>query len=155
MSSSNSLARCNAAARLLVIAGAAVLAACSSQELPPRSALELMHDPAVRDAVLLRCNQLQGEALRDAECRNVREAVDRLAAEQESQVEQEDVQATDDSFEKARAERRARDEREQRRQDANETPPVDAYTMPLVPEQPAVPETPTAAVMSTASLPDA
>jgi hypothetical protein len=156
MSSSSSLARCGAAAWLLVIAGAAVLAACSSQEIPPRSALDLMRDPAVRDAVLLRCNQLQGAALRDAECRNVREAVDRLAAEeQEIQTEQEHVQATDDSFEKARAERRARDERERRRREADEAPPVDAYTMPLVPEQPTVPETPTAAVMSTASLPDA
>lgn len=148
MSVSNSVARCGAAVRLLVIAGVGLLAACS-QEIPPRSALELMHDPSVRDAVLLRCNQLQGAALRDAECRNVREAVDRLAAEQESQADS--VQETDDGFEKARAERRARDERERRRREATEQP-VDPYTMPLIPEQPSTTSTPTAAVTSTASL---
>jgi hypothetical protein len=155
MSTSSSLARCGAAVRFLLIAGAIVFVACS-QEIPPRSALELMRDPSVRDAVLLRCNQLQGAALRDTECRNVREAVDRLAAEHESQAPEQVQQDSDDSFEKARAERRAHDERERRRREANEKPSnVDPYTMPLVPEQPATPATPTAAVMSAVSLPEA
>ncbi len=147
MSASNTVARCGAAVRLLVIAGVVLLGACSN-ELPPRSTLDLMIDSAVRDAVLLRCNQLQGAALRDAECRNVREAVDRLAADAEQQPEQ--VQQTTESFEKAREARRARDERERRRREASDKP-VDPYTMPLVPEQPtgSVPDAP---VMSSASL---
>lgn len=144
----NRVARCGATARFLVIAGALLLGACS-QELPPRSALDLMSDPAVRDAVLLRCNQLQGAALKDAECRNVREAVDRLAAEeQESEAEQ----VKHDSFQKAREARRAREERERARREASEKP-ADAYTMPLVPEQPTA-SVPTASVMSAVSLPE-
>lgn len=148
MSGTNTVARCGATVRFLVIAGAVLLGACS-QELPPRSTLELMRDSAVRDAVLLRCNQLQGAALRDAECRNVRAAVDRLAADQqESQPEQ--VQDSSESFEKAREARRMRDERERRRREASEKP-VDPYTMPLVPEQPTG-SVPDAAVMSSASV---
>jgi hypothetical protein len=152
MLASNPLARRGAASRLLVIAGALLLGACS-QDLPPRSALELMRDPAVRDAVLLRCNQLQGSALRDAECRNVREAVDRLAAEAQ-QSEPEQVKQTDHSFEKAREARRAREEQERSLREASEKP-VDPYTMPLVPEQPPAPApTPTVAVTSGPPTPE-
>ena len=149
MSVSNAVARCCAAARFFAVAVIVLLGACS-RELPPRSTLEFMSDPAVRDAVLLRCNQLQGAALRDAECRNVREAVDRLAAEEERQPDQ--AKEEHDSFQKAREARRARDESERLRREASEKP-VDPYTMPLVPEQPAA-SIPTAAVMSAASLPE-
>ena len=82
MLSLRTVAGCIATAGLFVIGGIVLLSACS-QELPPRSAVELMADPAVREAVLLRCSQLQQAALRDEECRNVREAVDRLAAEEQ------------------------------------------------------------------------
>jgi hypothetical protein len=151
MSSSKAVTGCRATVRFFVVAGFALLGACS-QELPPRTALELMQDPAVRDAVLLRCNQLQGAALRDAECRNVREAVDRLAAEEQENETEEAQQEVTESFEKAREARRAREEHERRRREAAEKP-ADPYTMPLVPEQPAE-SIPTAAVMSAASLPE-
>jgi hypothetical protein len=134
MLSLRTVAGCIATAALFVIAGIVMLSACS-QELPPRTTLELMEDPAVRDAVLLRCNQLQETALRDAECRNVREAVDRLAAEDQDKRTEETKQDAEESFEKAREALRARDERERRRQEAGEKP-VDPYTMPLVPDQP-------------------
>jgi hypothetical protein len=150
MLSLRTVAGCIATAGLFVIAGIVLLSACS-QELPPRTALELMADPAVREAVLLRCSRLQEAALRDQECRNVREAVDRLAAEeQESQTDQAE-QEVNESFEKAREARRARDERERLRRQADEKP-VDPYTMPLVPEQPTT-SVPAAAVMSSAALP--
>jgi hypothetical protein len=130
-----------------------MLSACS-QELPPRTTLELMADPAVRDAVLLRCNQLQERALRDAECRNVREAVDRLAAEEHEKQAEDTKQDAEQSFEKARDALRARDERERSRQEASEKPvDVDPYTMPLVPEQPTG-TIPTIAVMSVVSRPE-
>jgi hypothetical protein len=151
MLSLRTVAGCIATAALFVIGSIVLLSACS-QELPPRTAIELMADPAVREAVLLRCSQLQRAALRDAECRNVREAVERLAAEeQESQTEQAQ-QEVNESFEKAREARRAREERERLRRQAEENP-VDPYTMPLVPEQPTA-SIPAAAVMSAAALPE-
>ena len=148
------MAGCAATARFFVVAGIVVLVACS-QELPPRTTLELMNEPAVRDAVLFRCTQLQGAALRDEECRNVREAVDRLASEEQEGRPEETQQDVNESFEKARDARRARDERERERnrQEADEKP-ADPYTMPLVPEQPTE-SIPAAAVMSAASLPEA
>jgi hypothetical protein len=136
MLSLRTVAGCIATAALFVIAGIVMLSACS-QELPPRTKLELMADPAVRDAVLLRCNQLQDRALHDAECRNVREAVDRLAAEEQEKQAEDTKQDAEQSFEKARDALRARDERERSRQEEEKNEkPVDPYTMPLVPEQP-------------------
>ncbi len=155
MSSPSTLARCGAVARLLVIAGAVATGACS-QELPPRTTLQLMRDPAVRDAVLLRCNQLQGAALRDAECRNVREAVDRLAAEaQEEQPGEakEAAEAADESFQRAREARRAHEERERRRREAEASEKVDPYTMPLVPPEQPTASVPAASLMSAAAPP--
>jgi len=108
MSSSTPFVGCVAAARLAVVAAVLALVACS-QQLPPRSPSALMSDPAVLQGVLFRCNQLQNAALRDAECRNAREA------------------------------RRARDERERQRQEAQPNDQVDPYTMPLVPEQTTAP----------------
>lgn len=127
-----------ATAALVAVAGALLVGACSS-ELPPRSTLHLMQDAAVLQGVLLRCNQLQGAALRDAECRNAREAVERLAAEEDARKA-----ADDEEFERAREARRARDEQERRLNEATEE--VDPYTMPLVPEQPATPAPAAAAV---------
>ncbi len=150
MSSSRTTARCSAAARLIVIGGAVLVGGCSS-ELPPRTTLQLMRDPTVLQGVLLRCYQLQNAALRDAECRNAREAVERLAAEE---GEQDEAAAVQEEFEKARDARRARDENERRRQEAaQEKKKVDPYTMPLVPAQPTDP-VPAASVKSAAPSPD-
>jgi hypothetical protein len=151
MLSLRTVAGCIATAGLFVIGGIVLLSACS-QELPPRSAIELMADPAVREAVLLRCSQLQQAALRNEECRNVREAVERLAAEEQESQPDLAQQEADESFERAREARRARDERERQRRQAEEKP-VDPYTMPLVPEQPTA-SIPAAAVMSAAALPE-
>ena len=148
MSSSTPFAGCVAAARLAVVAAVLALAACS-QQLPPRSPSALMSDPAVLQGVLFRCNQLQNAALRDAECRNAREAVDRLAAAESAMDD--GKPAVDEGFEKAREARRARDERERQRQEAQPNDQVDPYTMPLVPEQTTAPLA--TIVVSAASLP--
>ena len=138
MSSVRPFVGCAAAAKLAVVAAAIILAACS-QQLPPRSPAALMSDPAVLQGVLFRCNQLQNAALRDAECRNAREAVDRLAA-QEGTDEQEQEHAEEAaSFEKAREALRARDERERLRRESQMDEQPDPYTLPLVPEQPDAP----------------
>ena len=138
MSSVRPFVGCAAAAKLAVVAAAIILAACS-QQLPPRSPAALMSDPAVLQGVLFRCNQLQNAALRDAECRNAREAVDRLAS-QEGTDEQEQEHAEEAaSFEKAREALRARDERERLRRESQMDEQPDPYTLPLVPEQPDAP----------------
>ena len=134
-------------AAFLVIFSVTLLCGCA-KELPPRSALQLMEDPAVLLGVIHRCNQLQSAALNDRECRNAREAVSRLDAQQPPQTD-----LAEREFEKAREARRARDELERRRREANEK--IDPYTMPLAPDMAApAPAAQSTAVVSTASIPN-
>jgi hypothetical protein len=137
-----------AAAAILVSSTLIHITGCS-QKLPPRSALELMEDPAVLQGVVHRCNELQRAALNDRECRNAREAVSRLEAQQKPASNL----AAEQQFEKAREARRAREELERRRREAREK--VDPYTMPLAPDMaPPVPAAESTALMSTAALPN-
>lgn len=112
----------------LVAFALAAIAGCAEERLPPRSTFQLMDDPVVLQAVLARCNQ-SGE-VRDLECRNARDAVERLEAQQPTELvkqKQADVQS---EFERARAARRQREELERQREEARQR--VDPYTMPLV-----------------------
>jgi hypothetical protein len=128
---------------------AALLGAGCTQQLPPRTALDLMEDPAVLQGVINHCNELQSAALDDRECRNAREAVLRLEAQQGPTGKA----AADAEFERAREVRRARDQLERRRQEERQK--VDPYTMPLAPDMtPAAPVTQSSAVMSAASPPN-
>jgi hypothetical protein len=120
--------------RGLIIAAAAVaavhtFAAGCSQELPVRSTLELMDDPLVLEGVVIRCQAIGEAAGQDEECRNAREAIDRIAAAKE-RVRQPEP-AVDPAFEEARAQRRAQEERERQQLERQEQP-VDAYSLPLV-----------------------
>ena len=103
-----------------------------TQELPPRTTVDLMQDPAVLQAVISHCNELQSAALGDRECRNAREAVRRLEEQQGSQKT-----AAEEQFERAREARRAREELERRHREEREK--VDPYTMPLAPDMAAPP----------------
>jgi len=103
----------------------ALLFGCS-RELPPRSTLDLMQDREALDSVLTRCNSLGSAAKQDAECSKAREAVERLAKEEQKA----DAPVVQQEFERAREERRARDERERRTREAAQR--VDPYSMPLV-----------------------
>jgi hypothetical protein len=133
-------------AAILIFSTLIVLAGCS-QKLPPRSALQLMENPAVLQGVVLRCNELQSAALNDPECRNAREAVSRLDTQQPA------TDIAQQQFEKAREARRARDELERRRREAREK--VDPYTMPLVPDNAAAPPAAQSdSVLSAASQPN-
>ena len=85
-----------------------------------------MQDREVLDAVLLRCNSLGNAAKHDKECLNAREAVERLADEEQKKA----APVAQEEFERAREERRARDERERRNREAAQR--VDPYSMPLV-----------------------
>jgi hypothetical protein len=120
--------------RGFIIAAAAVAAVHSfaagcSQELPARSTLELMDQPLVLEGVIIRCQDMGETAHRDEECRNAREAVDRIAAAKARVREAQP--AVDPEFERARALRRKQDERERQRLEQKHEP-VDAYSLPLV-----------------------
>ncbi|HZF25381.1 MAG TPA: EexN family lipoprotein [Steroidobacteraceae bacterium] len=121
---------------------AALFGAGCTQKLPARTALELMGDPQVLEAVIQRCNDLQSAALEDKECRNAREATRRLEAQQPPA----NKASADAQFERAREARRARDEFERRRREALEK--IDPYTMPLAPDT----STPPPAAQSTDSM---
>jgi len=66
----------------LLICGIGLLGACS-EEPPPRSVLELMENPILLEATVVRCSQNRSESRYDAECVNAREAVSRMMAKEE------------------------------------------------------------------------
>lgn len=105
-----------------------VVAACGRDELPARTTLQLMDDQVVLQAVLNRCNDLG--LVHDQECRNAREAVERLEAQQAPEVREQKQAEVESDFERAREQRRQREELERRRREASQQ--VDPYTMPLV-----------------------
>lgn len=115
-------------AAVCVAIALAAIAGCAKEQLPPRTPLELMDDPVVLQAVLARCNE-SGD-LRDPECSNAREAVERLEGEQSVELRKQKQAAAQSEFERARAARREREALERRRQEAEQK--VDPYTMPLV-----------------------
>lgn len=131
-------------ARVAAAFGAAVLLAACAQQLPPRTTVDLMQEPAVLESVVARCARLGDAAQRDAECRNAREAVERLATEQKQSA----TPAVQSGYERAREMRRQRDERERLQREQQEK--VDPYTMPLVTD-PASAQSPATAETSTTS----
>jgi hypothetical protein len=65
----------------LLICGIGLLGACSEE--PPRSVLELMENPILLEATVVRCSQNRSESRYEAECVNAREAVSRVMAKEE------------------------------------------------------------------------
>lgn len=68
----------------LLMAGLAVVAGCA-KEPPPRSVAELMENPLVLEAALVRCTQNRAETRYEAECINAREAVKLIEAKDEAE----------------------------------------------------------------------
>lgn len=66
----------------LLLCGGALLAACS-KELPPRSLQELLDDPILLEAAVVRCAQSRAETRYEAECVNARQAVAIIEAREE------------------------------------------------------------------------
>lgn len=120
----------------LIIAYA--MAGACSHEPPPAAALStvaLMNDPAALDLALARCNR-QGAAPQDAQCRNVRAAIERLADQRRgtSGDDKRKAQEAQLKFEQERELLRQREDR-LREQHQNEKPPTDPYSMPFVPPE--------------------
>jgi hypothetical protein len=115
---------------LVALVGAMAVCACSRGKVPPVSVSDLMADSVDLENVLMRCNQKPKVMQADAECRNARIAIERLAAIREV-AEAAKRQA---DFERIREQRRAEQERLKLQKEAEAR--VDPYTMPLAPESP-------------------
>jgi hypothetical protein len=113
---------------------AAVLAsaACSPRKTPPLTIEDLMEDRVTLDGILLKCEQHTGKSRDNTDCENARIAVERLAAQNFDPAVEKKRQ---EEFEHAREQLRLTQERAKQEQDAKKK--VDAYTLPVVPVEPA------------------
>ena len=110
---------------ILTVASAflcACLVACNS-EPPPRSVTELMENPILLEAAVVRCAQNRAKSRSDVECMNAREAVMIIAAREEAsrraelEAQSERKRQALRRTQQAAAEARRRAEEERRRQE--------------------------------------
>ena len=111
--------------------GAVILAttACSPRRIPPMSVSDLMEDRVTLDGVLMKCNRDQAKARTDSDCLNARIAIERLA----SKSEPAEAAKRTEEFERSREKLRMAQERQRQEQEAKTK--VDAYHLPLVPDE--------------------
>ena len=69
--------------RLTTLLTCAVILGACGKEPAPRTVTEFVQDPILLESALLRCTQKRAESRYDPECINAREAVKRVAAENE------------------------------------------------------------------------
>jgi hypothetical protein len=113
---------------------AAVLAsaACSPRKTPALTIEDLMEDRVALDGILMKCDQHPAKARDSADCESARIAVERLAAQNVDPAVEKKRQ---EEFERAREQLRLTQDRARQEQDAKKK--VDAYTLPVVPVEPA------------------
>ena len=116
------------------LAAVAVLAACSPRRIPPMSVSDLMEDRVLLDGVLMKCNGDPAKARSESDCLNARIAIERLAARVDPAKEAKRAE----DFEKSREQLRALQDKQRQEQEAKKTK-VDAYHLPVIPEEPAPP----------------
>jgi uncharacterized protein YaiL (DUF2058 family) len=92
---------------------------------------DLMEDRVTLDGVLMKCNQTPSKARNDSDCLNARIAIERLAKD----VDPADEAKRNAEFERSREQLRLSQERA--RQDQEAKSKVDAYSLPMVPVDPA------------------
>jgi hypothetical protein len=129
---------------------AAVLAvsACSPRRIPPLTVEDLMEDRVTLDGVLLKCDQDPTKVRNPSDCENARIANERLATQR---VDPEVERRRQADFEKAREQLRLTQERLRQEQEAKTK--VDAYTLPIVPVDPATSDKAASPVMPPAAAP--
>lgn len=91
-----------------------------------------MEDRVTLDGILMKCDQHPGKSRDSADCENARIAVERLAAQNVDPTVEKKRQ---EEFERAREQLRLTQERARQEQEAKKK--VDAYTLPVVPVEPA------------------
>jgi hypothetical protein len=69
--------------RLVFVCGGIWLAAGCSEEPPPRSVDEFLENRILLEATMVRCGENRNQNKYEAECVNAREAINRIAAEEE------------------------------------------------------------------------
>jgi hypothetical protein len=121
---------------ILTVAGlcAALLAVlgCAPRRIPPLTVEDLMEDRVTLDGILLKCDQEPSKVRNASDCENARIANERLAAQR---VDPEVEKRRQAEFEKAREQLRLAQEKLRQEQEAKTK--VDAYTLPVVPVDPA------------------
>ncbi len=105
---------------------------CAPRRIPPVTVEELMEDRVTLDGVLMKCDEDPSKVRNPADCENARIANERLANQR---IDPEVEKRREADFEKAREQRRLAQEKLREEQEARTK--VDAYTLPLVPVEPA------------------
>ena len=132
----NSIVACGCLAAVVL-----ATAACSPRRIPPMTVNDLMEDRVALDGVLMKCNgEPAAKARTDSDCLNARIAIDRLAARVDP--EEEAKRAAD--FERSREKLRLSEDKKREEQESKAK--VDAYHLPLIPEQAPPPKDPPAPV---------
>ena len=93
-----------------------------------------MEDRVALDGILMKCDQHTAKLRDSTDCENARIAVERLAAQNVDPTVEKKRQ---EEFERAREQLRLTQERVRQEQDAKKR--VDAYTLPVIPVEPARP----------------
>jgi hypothetical protein len=123
--------------KLILAAGglcAAMLAVlgCAPRRIPPATVEDLMEDRVTLDGILLKCDQDPAKVRNPSDCENARIANERLATQR---VDPEVEKRRQADFEKAREQLRLAQDK--LRQEQESKTKVDAYTLPVVPVDPA------------------
>jgi hypothetical protein len=114
-----------------LFAAALCTTACEPRRIPPMTINDLMEDRVTLDGVLMKCNQNPIKARNDSDCINARIAIERLAKNVDPAVEEKRKQ----EFEHAREQLRVAQDKVRQEQEAKTK--VDAYSLPVVPVEPA------------------
>jgi hypothetical protein len=109
---------------------ALLIGGCGVTESRPRTVAELEADSAVLPGLITRCNADRRAAAADVECANARQAMEHIAAAEETRH----LAEREAEFERQRELRRAREDRE-RRAAAAAQPSFDPYSSPLMTDQ--------------------
>jgi len=124
---------------------------CAPRRIPPLTVEDLMEDRVTLDGILLKCDQDPTKVRNPSDCESARIANERLAAQR---VDPEVEKRRQVEFEKAREQLRLAQDKLRQEQEAKTK--VDAYTLPVVPVDPAASAkgaAPTAAAPADASGP--
>jgi hypothetical protein len=113
-------------------AAVAASVGCAPHRIPPMTVEDLMEDRVTLDGILMKCNQNPSTVRNASDCENARIAIERLASQQ---VDPEVDKKRQADFEKAREQLRLAQEKLRQAQEAKTK--VDAYTLPVVPVEPA------------------
>jgi hypothetical protein len=105
---------------------------CSPRRIPPATVQDLMEDRVTLDGILMKCDQDPSKVRNPSDCENARIAIERLASQQ---VDPDVEKKREAEFEKAREKLRVVQDKLRQEQEAKTK--VDAYTLPVVPVNPA------------------